>query len=154
MKILIINGPNLNQLGLREPHIYGSETLEEINQRLLTQAEGYGLEVDFFQSNHEGDLIDALQRVVWAYDGAILNAAAYTHTSIALRDCLMAVSKPVVEVHLSNPAAREDFRHKSLLAGAVAGSICGFGAKSYEMALWWFHINDLNNHRLLTGPHD
>ena len=144
MKILIINGPNLNQLGLREPDIYGSETLEDINKRLATQAAAYSLEVDFFQSNHEGDLVDAIQRVGWAYDGAILNAAGYTHTSVAIRDAILAIDKPVVEVHLSNPAAREEFRHKSMLAGAAVGSICGFGAKSYELALWWFYVQDQN----------
>ena len=144
MKILVINGPNLNQLGLREPNLYGSETLDDINKRLAVQAASYSLELDFFQSNHEGDLVDALQRVGWAYDGAILNAAAYTHTSVAIRDAVLAIDKPVVEVHMTNPAAREEFRRKSLLAGAVTGTISGFGAKSYELALWWFYVQDQN----------
>lgn len=144
MKILVINGPNLNQLGLREPDLYGRETLEDINKRLFTQAAAYSVEVDFFQSNHEGDLVDAIQRVGWAYDGAILNAAGYTHTSVALRDAVLCIDKPVVEVHITNPAAREGFRHKSLLSGAVVGCISGFGARSYELALWWFYIQDQN----------
>ncbi len=139
MKIFIINGPNLNLLGRREPERYGRETLEEINRRLAARAASWSVDVDFFQSNHEGDLVEAVQRAGRDYDGAILNAAAYTHTSVALRDAVLAVDKPVVEVHLSNPAAREEFRHRSLLAGAAAGSISGFGAGSYELALWWFH---------------
>jgi len=142
MKILIINGPNLNRLGSREQDLYGRDTLEDINKRLSAQAAAYSLELEFFQSNHEGDLIDAIQRVGWAYNGAILNAAGYTHTSVALRDAVLSIDKPVVEVHLTNPAAREDFRRKSLLAGAAVGSICGFGVKSYELALWWFYVQD------------
>ena len=142
IKLLVIHGPNLNQLGVREPDLYGRETLEDINKRLAAQAAAYSLELDFFQSNHEGDLVDAVQKVGWAYDGAILNAAGYTHTSVALRDAILSIAKPVVEVHMTNPAAREEFRHKSLLAGAAAGCISGFGAKSYEMALWWFYVQD------------
>ncbi|MDR2947380.1 MAG: type II 3-dehydroquinate dehydratase [Candidatus Adiutrix sp.] len=142
MKLLIINGPNLNLLGLREPGLYGSETLDGINARLAEQAAGYGIALDFFQSNHEGELVDALQKAGRECDGVILNAAAYTHTSVALRDAALAIGKPVVEVHLTNPAAREDFRHRSLLAGAATGSICGFGAQSYELALHWFHIRN------------
>lgn len=139
MKILVINGPNLNLLGRREPELYGGETLEDINQRLAAQAAACSMELDFIQSNHEGELVDAVQRLARDYDGAILNAAAYTHTSVAIRDAVLAVGKPVVEVHLTNPAARDEFRHKSLLAGAAAGCICGFGTGSYELALWWFH---------------
>jgi len=138
MKLLIINGPNLNLLGQREPGLYGSDSLESINGRLAALAADWGLDLDFYQSNHEGDLVEALQRVGREYDGAILNAAAYTHTSVALHDAIKAIAKPVIEVHLTNPAAREPFRHRSFLAGAVVGSIAGFGAKSYEMALGWF----------------
>ena len=140
MKILVINGPNLNLLGLREPDLYGALTLDELNRRLEGLASELGLELDFCQSNHEGELVEAVQSLrVTPYDGAILNAGGYTHTSVALRDAVLASDKPVVEVHLTNPAAREGFRQVSLLAGAARGSIAGFGPLSYELALWWFH---------------
>ena len=150
MKILVINGPNLNLLGLREPDLYGALTLDEINRRLGLLAAELGLSIGFLQSNHEGELVEAVQglrqeREGAPYDGAILNAGGYTHTSVALRDAVLASDKPVVEVHLTNPAAREDFRQVSLLAGAARGSIAGFGPLSYELALWWFHRMKVNN---------
>ncbi len=137
MKILVINGPNLNLLGQREPGLYGAETLTAINEKLRTQAQALKVQIDFVQSNHEGDLIDYVQKIETEYDAGILNAAGYTHTSVALRDSVLAISKPVIEVHLTNPAAREDFRQKSFLAGAALGSISGFGAASYELALYY-----------------
>jgi 3-dehydroquinate dehydratase-2 len=139
MKIMVINGPNLNLLGLREPALYGSLTLAELNQRLEQLAAELGLGLDFRQSNHEGELVDAVQSLDREADGAILNAGGYTHTSVALRDAVLASKKPVVEVHLTNPAAREEFRQTSLLAGAARGLVAGFGPLSYELALWWFH---------------
>ena len=139
MKILVINGPNLNLLGLREPDLYGALTLPEINLRLSRLAAELGLTIDFLQSNHEGELVEAVQSLGRGADGAILNSGGYTHTSVALRDAVLASDKPVVEVHLTNPAAREGFRQVSLLAGAARGSIAGFGPLSYELALWWFH---------------
>ncbi|MDR2934859.1 MAG: type II 3-dehydroquinate dehydratase [Candidatus Adiutrix sp.] len=139
MKILVINGPNLNLLGTREPELYGSLTLDALNRRLRRLAGDLGLETDFLQSNHEGELVEAVQSLRRGADGAILNAGGYTHTSVALRDAVLAADRPVVEVHLTNPAAREEFRRVSLLAGAARGSIAGFGPLSYELALWWFH---------------
>ena len=125
-KILIINGPNLNLLGKREPDRYGCESLEEVNRELAKLARGMGLGVDFFQSNHEGELVEAIHRAGRDFQGAVLNASAYTHTSLALRDAVLAIDKPVIEVHLTNPAAREDFRRRSFLAGAVVGVVAGF----------------------------
>ena len=139
MKIMVINGPNLNLLGLREPDLYGALTLSELNLSLSRLAGELGFEIGFFQSNHEGELVEAVQNLAREADGAILNAGGYTHTSVALRDAVLASDKPVVEVHLTNPAAREDFRHTSLLSGAARGLIAGFGPLSYELALWWFH---------------
>jgi 3-dehydroquinate dehydratase-2 len=137
-KILIINGPNLNLLGQREPKIYGHQTLKEINQDLSDLAKKLDLAVDFIQSNHEGELVSALQKAAKEYDGAVINAAAYTHTSLALRDAVLAINIPVIEVHLTNPAAREDFRQRSFLAGAAIGVVAGFGPRSYELALHYF----------------
>ncbi|MBF6603358.1 MAG: type II 3-dehydroquinate dehydratase [Sphingorhabdus sp.] len=134
--VFVLNGPNLNLLGMREPEIYGSDTLDDIAGRLEDQAQEMGLEVDIRQSNHEGHLVD------WLHEAAaeealavILNAGAFTHTSIALYDAILAIDVPVIEVHISNPAAREEFRHKSLIAPVAKGTICGFGALSYELAL-------------------
>ncbi|MDR2350268.1 MAG: type II 3-dehydroquinate dehydratase [Deltaproteobacteria bacterium] len=140
-KILVINGPNMNLLGKREPEIYGGVGLDEIAQSLRQKASSMGLFPDFFQSNAEGELIDKIQAAETDYDGIVLNAGAYTHTSLAIRDAILAISKPVVEVHLSNPQAREGFRKHSFLAGAVKGVIAGFGPRSYELALYWFATN-------------
>jgi 3-dehydroquinate dehydratase-2 len=134
--VFVLNGPNLNLLGMREPEIYGSDTLDDIAGRLEDQAHELSLEVDIRQSNHEGHLVDWLHEA--AADEAqavILNAGALTHTSIALHDAVKAIDVPVLEVHLSNPAAREEFRHKSLIAPVAKGTICGFGALGYQLAL-------------------
>ncbi|WP_461458681.1 type II 3-dehydroquinate dehydratase [Parasphingorhabdus sp.] len=134
--VFVLNGPNLNLLGMREPEIYGSDTLDDIAGRLEDQAHELSLEVDIRQSNHEGHLVDWLHEA--AADEAqavILNAGALTHTSIALHDAVKAIDVPVIEVHLSNPAAREEFRHKSLIAPVAKGTICGFGALGYQLAL-------------------
>lgn len=135
IRVLVINGPNLNMLGRREPGIYGKETLEGIIAGLEKLAAERGVALTCIQSNNEGDLVSAIQQAEGTQDGIIMNPAAYTHTSVALRDALQAVSVPCVEVHLSNIHAREEFRHKSLTAAACAGQICGFGAVGYRMAL-------------------
>jgi len=134
-KILVLNGPNLNLLGTREPEIYGSLTLEDINERLRRRAEAAGLDMECLQSNHEGVLVDAIQAARGRVDYIILNAAAFTHYSIAIRDAIAAVDVPVIEVHLSNIHQREDFRHKSVIAPVVLGQITGLGAESYMAAL-------------------
>ncbi|WP_166041719.1 type II 3-dehydroquinate dehydratase [Sphingosinicella sp. YJ22] len=134
--IYVLNGPNLNLLGLREPEIYGSDTLDDIAGRLEDRGRELGFAIDLRQSNHEGHLIDWLHEA--EAEGAravILNAGGFTHTSVALHDAIKAVAVPVIEVHLSNPQARESFRHTSLVARAAKGSICGFGALGYELAL-------------------
>jgi len=133
--VLIINGPNLNMLGKREPGIYGHTTLKDIEGRCQEHAKKTGLTVSFMQSNHEGDMVDAIQQAAQSNDGIIINAAAYTHTSVALMDALKAVGLPCIEVHLSNVFSREAFRHKSYISFAATGVICGFGAKGYELAL-------------------
>ncbi len=134
--VMVLNGPNLNLLGLREPEIYGSETLDDIAAGLEDHAKTLGLEIDLRQSNHEGHLVDWIQEA--ASRGAkaiILNAGAYTHTSLALRDAIKSVSVPVIEVHISNPAARERFRHHSHITPVAKGSIVGFGTHGYTLAL-------------------
>lgn len=134
-KILVMNGPNLNLLGTREPEIYGSLTLADIHERLRQRANEADLDIEFMQSNHEGVLVDAIQRARRTVDYIILNAGAFTHYSIALRDAIAAVEVPVIEVHLSNIHQREAFRHKSVIAPVVLGQIAGFGAESYMAAL-------------------
>jgi 3-dehydroquinate dehydratase-2 len=134
-KILVIHGPNLNMLGQREPDIYGHQNLDEINARLLSLGEKLGLEIETFQSNHEGEIVDRIQLAVRSCDGILINPAAYTHTSIAIRDSLSLLDIPVVEIHLSNIYKREPFRHKSLIADIAAARISGFGAHGYLLAL-------------------
>jgi 3-dehydroquinate dehydratase-2 len=135
MRVLLLNGPNLNLLGQREPGLYGALSLAAIEVDLRRQAEGLGVELACFQSNHEGALVDRIQEASGHYDGILINAAAYTHTSVAIRDALLAVAIPFVELHLSNVHAREAFRHRSLLADKALGVICGFGPGSYRLAL-------------------
>ncbi|MGB5750327.1 MAG: type II 3-dehydroquinate dehydratase [Desulfobacterales bacterium] len=134
-KILVIHGPNLNMLGQREPDIYGHRTLVEIDTELKALGEDLGLQVETFQSNHEGAIVEKIQQIVGACDGILINPAAYTHTSIAIRDALSLLDIPVVEIHLSNIYKREHFRHKSLIADIVAARISGFGARGYVLAL-------------------
>jgi 3-dehydroquinate dehydratase-2 len=134
-KVLVINGPNLNLLGVREKNVYGSETLLDIANDVNIASEGLGLETDFIQSNHEGEIIDKLHSARGVYDVIILNAGAYTHYSIAIRDAIKAVEIPTIEIHLSNIHSREEFRHTSVIAPVCAGQICGFGKMSYILAL-------------------
>lgn len=133
MKILIINGPNLNLLGTREPDVYGSESFESYFETLKNQFNT--IELSYFQSNIEGELISKLQEVGFSYDGIIINAGAYTHTSIGIADAIKAITTPVVEVHISNTFSRETFRHQSFISPHAKGVIIGFGLKSYELAL-------------------
>lgn len=136
MKILIINGPNLNLLGQRDPQMYGSQTFEDYFSELKSTV---ACELDYFQSNVEGELINQLQQT--DADGIILNAGGYTHTSVAIRDCIEAITTPVVEVHISNIAKRESFRHESMISPVCEGCIFGFGLKGYELALNYFLKN-------------
>ena len=133
--ILILNGPNLNMLGQREPGIYGHRTLDDIRALCEARARGHGFTVDFRQSNREGELVDWIQQARESHAGIVVNAGSYTHTSIAIMDALNAVNLPAVEVHLSNIHRREPFRHRSYVALAARGSICGFGAHGYALAL-------------------
>ena len=133
MKILIINGPNLNMLGTREPGIYGSSSFDSYLPEL--QKRYPEIEISYYQSNVEGELINKMQEVGFSYDGIILNAGAYTHTSIALHDCIRSLTTPVIEVHISNVHQREPFRHKSMISSACKGVICGFGLDSYRLAV-------------------
>jgi 3-dehydroquinate dehydratase II len=131
--ILVLHGPNLNLLGSREPGIYGSVSFQEINSRLTALAESKNVLIEILQSNHEGVLVDAIQAAIDRHHGLLINAAAYTHTSVAIRDAIAAAKIPAVEVHLSNIHRREEFRHHSYLAQVVIGQICGFGANSYYL---------------------
>lgn len=133
MRIQIINGPNINLLGKREPSIYGSESFEDYLVRL--RARYPGVEISYYQSNIEGEMINKIHEVGFNYDGIILNAGAYTHTSIALQDAIRAVTAPVIEVHISNVHQREEFRHKSMISCACKGVICGFGLDSYRLGV-------------------
>jgi len=135
MKILILHGPNLNLLGIREPEIYGSMTMDDINEKLIELGKSLGAEIKCMQSNHEGALIDALQDArIWA-NGVVFNPGGYAHTSVALRDAIRAIGIPVVEVHISNVYAREEFRSVSMISAVCKGKIVGFGWKSYELGL-------------------
>ncbi|WP_170514108.1 type II 3-dehydroquinate dehydratase [Ruegeria atlantica] len=134
-KALILNGPNLNLLGTRQPEVYGSTTLEMVENLCVSHGSSIGLDVSCFQSNHEGALIDAIHAAKGDQDGIVLNAGAYTHTSIALMDAIASVELPMIEVHLSNIHAREEFRHVSYISKVAIGQICGFGAQGYVMAL-------------------
>lgn len=135
IKILVLNGPNLNFLGIREPSVYGSDTLESINEYIDKYATEHNVECYFFQSNCEGELIDAIQSVYYDFDGCILNAGAYTHYSYAIRDAISSIGKPVIEVHMSDIYKREEFRHVSVIKDVCRESILGFGRDSYIKAV-------------------
>jgi 3-dehydroquinate dehydratase II len=135
MKVVVIQGPNLNLLGVREPHIYGQMTLESIHEQMKAFGAGNGVELEFFQSNLEGEIVDRIQECMDGVDGIIINPAAYTHTSIAIRDAIAAVGVPTVETHISNTARREEFRHTSMVSAVCTGTISGFGPFSYHLAL-------------------
>lgn len=152
-RITVIHGPNLRLLGRREPHIYGTATLEAVNAALWSLAEELGVELETFQSNHEGEILDHLESVATRTDGFLVNAAGLTHTSVALRDGLVGVGRPFVEVHLSNTAAREPFRHTSLLAPVAAGVVYGFGLQSYLLGLRGL-VAHLHDPARSGAPHD
>lgn len=135
MKIRVIEGPNINMLGKREPEVYGPVTMEQIHENMKSVASQAGLEIEFFQSNYEGEIVDKIQECAGEADGIIINPAAYTHTSVAIRDALLGASLPTIEVHLTNLAKREEFRQKSLTSAAATGVISGFGPLSYHLAM-------------------
>ena len=135
MKVMVIQGPNLNMLGIREQNLYGPMKLEDIHEQMEVFAKQAGIEIEFFQSNLEGEIVDKIQECLGVCDGIILNAAAFTHTSIAIADAIRAVQIPTVEVHISNIYAREEYRHKSMIAPYCAGQITGFGPFSYHLAM-------------------
>jgi len=145
MKVLFLNGPNLNLLGSREPEVYGRTTLADIEVKVREKAAQLKVAIEFRQSNQEGELVSWIQEAKGKFEVIVINAAAYTHTSVALRDAISAVGVPTIEIHLSNIHAREEFRHKSLIAPVCKGQISGFGEKSYILALEAsVHVNDLN----------
>ena len=145
MKVLFLNGPNLNLLGSREPEVYGRTTLADIEAKVCEKAAQLKVAIDFRQSNQEGELVSWIQEAKGKFEVIVINAAAYTHTSVALRDAISAVGVPTIEIHLSNIHAREEFRHKSLIAPVCKGQISGFGEKSYILALEAsVYVNDLN----------
>ena len=135
MKIMVIQGPNINMLGLREPETYGRMKMEDIHTQMKAVADQAGVEIEFFQSNFEGEIVDKIQECLGTADGIIINPAAYTHSSIAIRDAISAVALPTIEVHISNIARREEFRRKSLIAPVTAGQIIGFGPVGYHLAM-------------------
>jgi 3-dehydroquinate dehydratase-2 len=134
-RVLVIHGPNLNMLGKREPDIYGHESLDQINKQLVEQGRGLGIDVVTFQSNHEGVIVEEIQEALGNYHGIIINPAAYTHTSVAIRDALIMLDIPVIEIHLSNIHKRETFRHQSMIADIAAARIAGFGSHGYMLGL-------------------
>ena len=134
-KILIINGPNLNMLGVREPGIYGNETLETLSEKIRKKADSLNVEAEFYQSNIEGELINKIHSAIGVYDGIIINPGAYTHYSYAIRDAIASINVPAIEVHISNVHKREEFRHKSVTAPVCVGQICGLGTNGYLYAL-------------------
>ena len=135
MKILLINGANLNMLGIREPEKYGAKTLSEIETSVITKGNKLGVHVDTWQSNIEGEIVEKIQQALNVYDGILINAGGYTHTSVVIRDAISAVNIPTIEIHMTNIHAREDFRHKSLLSGVCKAIVAGFGEESYILAL-------------------
>jgi len=153
MKILVIHGPNLNLLGLREPEVYGTTNMKQIDQELIQYGRQYNCEVNCFQSNHEGDLINRIHDAIEKYDGIIINPAAYTHTSVALRDALKGCGIPAVEVHLSNIHAREEFRRHSITAAACVGQISGFGADSYKLGIQALFFLNQHQKNVQGHPH-
>ena len=134
-RILVINGPNLNLLGIREPSVYGRDTLENLESKCITWGEEFKCQVSCVQSNHEGEIVDAIQQAYKKFEAIIINAGAYTHTSIAIRDAISAINIPVFEVHISNIHSREEFRHKSYLSDIAVGVVCGFGILGYKVAI-------------------
>lgn len=149
MKILIINGVNMNMLGIREPEKYGSMTLEDLEKELYAYSFELGIDIETYQSNHEGEIVEKIHSAKNIYDGIVINAGAYTHTSIAIRDAIASVGLPTVEIHMTNIYKREDFRHNSFIAPVCIGQISGFGSNSYKLGL-----NGLVNYLSLTNKRD
>lgn len=135
MKILVINGVNMNMLGIREPDKYGTTTLKDLEKELYAYSFELGIDIETYQSNHEGEIVEKIQSALENFDGIVINPAAYTHTSVAIRDAIAAVNIPTVEIHMTNIQAREDFRQKSLIAPVCVAQICGFGTESYKLGL-------------------
>ena len=135
MKFLLINGANLNMLGTREPEKYGNRTLSDIEHDLSDYAKGLSVDLDFYQSNHEGEIVEKIQKAIGTYDGILINAGGYTHTSVVIRDAIASVNIPTVEIHMTNIHSREEFRHTSLLSGVCKAMVAGFGDTSYILAL-------------------